>query len=814
MLFNYFKVAIRNIRKFKAFSFINIFGLALAMSVCMLLILMLADQGRYDDFHEKKDRTFRILSDFEGSRQPYATSPFPLASALRTEYALIEESTHLTPIAAGEVSNQKHISDVHGYFADPAFFHVFSFDLKYGDKTSALSSPNSIVISTELARKLFGEENAVGRTVEFSDRQQPAPKEFQGMTAIPWGSFTITGVVNVSDVKSHLKFDALVSVASQPALIAAGKLEDLTNNWEWYFRTYTFVVLPPDKTQVDLTAALNDLVAHHYKGLVSEQVKGFRLLPQELTDVQLGLRANDTDNRMPMIGYYFLGLLAIVIMIAACLNYTSLATARALTRAKEIGVRKISGALRKNLILQFLSESVITSLLSLIVALALLYFIAPAFRGLWVNQYLQFELPHLPSAYLGFTVFALLIGVVAGIYPALHLTRKQPVQALQVLGKASSGRMSLRKILCAGQFVLSLLFITSSILIYNQFRHYLSFDYGFSYENIINVDLQGVDHAKLANELQGLSEVTTISACDVIPSTETNNNTKLRKAGVDGEFQEVGYMNADENFVNNLAIGLVAGKHLPPAGEGSTHFILVNEAAVKAWKYNTPSEILGEVFETPWGSERVEVVGVLKDFRYRLLANSHDIGPLIIRNNPSQFKYLNVKVSSNDLMATMTRLEDLWKKIDPVHPFKYEFYDEQLQSTHAALFDIVSILGFIALIAVVIACMGLLGMAIFTAERKTREVGIRKVLGAGEASILLLLSKEFLYILLLSLLIGAPLSFFLNNLWLQQLPNRVEFGIGTILIGTGMLLALGLLTIGTQVLRASRENPVHALKAE
>ena len=605
MFRNYFKVGIRNILKYKVFSFINVFGLAIAMSVCMLIILMLADQNRYDAFHLKKDRIYRIVSDYEGSRQPYATSPYPVANALKTDYPIVEEATTLMPGVGGDATYLQKVADMRGYFADPSFFDVFSFELDKGDKGSALRQPNSMVISSEMARQLFGDENAVGNTVQFADRQLSFPLRFDGHGSPPvsWGSFTITGVIDETKYKSHLVFDVLVSSSSLPALYAEKKIEDFTNNWEWFFRAYTYVLLDEVKAKEDLSLALNDLVAHKYANLQSDRTKGFKLAAQNLEDVQLRLAGNDTSNRLPLLGYYFLSFLAMVIMISACLNYTNLSIARALTRAKEIGVRKVTGANRKNLLFQFLSESIITALLALAMAIVLLLFIAPAFKGLWVNQYLNFELPSMLSVYLIFIGFALLIGIVAGVYPALYLSKYQPIQALKNLNNMSPGKLGMRKALGISQFVISLFFITTSILVYNQFKHFLAFDYGFNSRNIVNVELQGIDYRKLSNELSAVPGVTTISACDIIPATGTNNNKQLKKAGSDREYEDIGVLKTDENFIHTLDIKLIAGRNLPLAGTASDRFILVNEAMIKKLGYQNPSEIIGEVFEDKWSKE-------------------------------------------------------------------------------------------------------------------------------------------------------------------------------------------------------------------
>jgi putative ABC transport system permease protein len=811
MFKNYLKVGIRNILKYKLFSFINIFGLSLALSVCMLIFLMLADQKRYDQFHFKKDRIYRILS-YGNFRLPYATTPYPVANTLKTEYPIIEEATNLTPGIGGDATYHQRIVEMCGYFTDPSFFHVFSFELEQGDKNTALAAPNSMVITRKLAKQLFQDEDPIGKVIEFADRQLAFPQESDGIGSPPvqWGSFAITGVIDETRYKSHLRFDVLVSSSSQQTLYLENKIEDNTNNWERYFRTYTYVLLNPNKDRADLSTALIDLVADKYVGITAEETKGFKLVEQKLSEIQLDLTNNDTGNRFPRLGYYFLSFLAAVIMLSACLNYTNLSVARALTRAKEIGVRKVTGANRKNLILQFLSESIITALLALTMAVVLLLFIRPAFKGLWINQYLNFELPSTILVYIIFAAFAVLVGILAGVYPALHLSAYQPIKALKNLNSIRPRKLGMRKALTITQFAISLFFITTSILILNQFNHFIKFDYGFNSHSIVNIELQGSDYRKLVNELSAVHGVSTISACDYIPATGTQNGISLKRSGTEEEPRKLTLLLTDENFVDNLEIKLIAGKHLMATSDSSDQFILVNEAAVKAFGYEYPSEIIGQVFETR-NKEMLQVIGVIKDFSLRIPMAEDKINPLIMRNSPFSFKYVNVRIMG-DPSGIIPKLEQKWKSVDQIHPFKYEFFDDQLAQTHQAIFDAVTVLGFIALLAIVIACLGLLGMVIYTAERKTKEVGIRKILGAEDLSIVLLLSKGFFKMLLVSVFIGAPLSYFMNNLWLQKLPNRIEFGFGTVFLGTLIMLVLGLLTIGSQMISVSKGSPIDSLK--
>lgn len=809
---NYFKVSIRNILKYKVFSFINVFGLSVAMAVCMLIMLMLADQKSYDQFHVKKDRIYRIISDEDNSRAPNAVTAFPLGEALRSDYPVVEETTHLVRGIGGELTYNQRTREVHGYFADPAFFSVFSYPLESGDKDQALSLPNTMILTKEYALTLFGDEPPLGKTVELTDRGLLNAGDTQGAGRTSWGSFTITGVLAGTSHKTHLKFDVLVSSASRKVLQESGVVGDLTNNWNDE-QCYTYAVLDPGKHSEDLVAALHDLVSRKYTG--PDVPKGFKLVGQALQEITPGIHVrNEPSSSMPVGAYYFLSLLALLILLSACLNYTNLSTARSLTRAKEIGIRKVSGAYRKNLVYQFLSESVITSLLALAMAFLLLVFIKPAFRGLWINQHLNFDLRGNIPVYFIFVGFALFVGIIAGIYPALRLSRHQPVQALKGSEERRKGRLGMRKALSISQFVISLFFITTSILIYNQVKYFLEFEYGFNAHNIVNIPLQGNDFRKVSEELRSVPGVSAVSGSDIVPATGTENGTSLRISGSEEEYKSVGVLLTDENFADNLSLELVAGKDLPVVTDSMSRSILVNEAAVKALGYSRPAEMIGQLLESKWDSVDLEVVGVVKDFRFKMLLNEDRIGPLMIRNQPGNFQYANVKIASSDLPRTLSALEKRWKQVDAVHPFKYEFFDDQLAAMYRGIFDLVSILGSIAFLAIVIACLGMLGMATLTAERKKKEVGIRKVLGAETLGIALLLSREFLAMLVISVCIGSPMSYFINNLWLQKLPNRIDFGFGTVFLGSLILLVLGAITIGSQTLRASRRNPVETLKME
>ena len=323
-----------------------------------------------------------------------------------------------------------------------------------------------------------------------------------------------------------------------------------------------------------------------------------------------------------------------------------------------------------------------------------------------------------------------------------------------------------------------------------------------------------MEYQKLSTELERIPGISLISACDIIPATGTNNTNEVKVMGSSDEFQAVGVLNIDRNFIGNLGIDLIAGTGFGSNDQTAATQIIVNEAMAKNLGYDAVDAIIGEKFEPKYGEQVLEIIGVVKDFRYKLLLNEDEISPLMLRYNPSQFQYINVKIASPDPMKTISALTNKWKELNPVHPFRYEFMDAELESTHKGIFDVVSIIGFISFLAIFIACLGLLGMTTYTAERRTKEVGIRKFLGAGNLNITILLSKGFLQMLVIAISIGAPLTYFGNQLWLENFPNRVEFGAGTVLLGSSVLLLLGSLTIISQTVRVSRAKVVDTLKME
>jgi putative ABC transport system permease protein len=815
MLFSYLKIGIRNIVKYKVFSFINLFGLALAMSACMLIVLMLVDQKSYDQFNEKRDRTFRILSMRKGSAKPNASSPFPLASTLKASYPIIEEATSLRLGVGGDALYDEHTVPMRGFFADPSFFNVFDYELEKGSKDKALELANSVVITSAFANLLFNEENPVGKTIEFTDRGLGIINMLgKEVPPVRWGSYVVTGVIADKNYKSHLKFDALVSSSSMKVLQDEKKIEDITQDWATYSRTYTYIVLASGKSANDLNTALTDIVAQKYKKI--EHLQGFKLIEQGLTSITPGIYVgNPSSLSLPIDVYYYLASLAIVIMLSACLNYIYLSTARSLIRAKEIGVRKAVGANQRSLIFQFLSESMITAFLAMLVASGLLFFfLKSAFLNLWVNQYLNFDLQPNGTVFIIFIALAITIGLISGGYPALHLSKYKPTAALKGTEIKQPGRLTfgMMKVLSSLQFIISLFFITTSILIFKQFRHFLEFKYEFNPSHIVNIPLQANTYQTLFNEFSAVPGVYNISACSFIPATGMAHGATIRKMGSEETYVQSEILHVDENFFDNLELKVIAGQNLPSVDKSAADFVVVNQATLTALGYKHPSEIVGQLLD--FGGTGVKVMGVVENFRFQTPMTKDEIGPLVLMNRPGEFNFVNVKIASDDLMATVKKLAEKWKSIDDVHPFKYQFFDEELRKANQSLGDLVSIIGYSSILAITIACLGVFGMVTYTTQRREKEVSVRKVLGADDTRILFLLSKEFLALLGISILISAPLTYYVNLSWLESFPNRVDFGIGIICLGIVILLLFGCVAIGAQTIRASKQRPVNSLKVE
>lgn len=812
MLKNYFNTALRNLLKNKTFSFINIVGLAISMSACLLGILIIADQKSYDSFHANKDRIYRINTvGSRGNDMQMATSAFPLGEELVKNITGIEAATSLVRKLGGDVFYNDKIASGGGYFADGGLFKVMDFQLEEGDPNTALSNPFSLIISKAIATQLFYNENPIGKIVKFNDKGIVPGGPETGNRETEYGDFIITGVLKPNPGKTSLPFEMLASISTLPALVKDSIVDFPMNQWDNVWETYTYVLVQKGKTKADLQAKL-DLISE--QKFPPESGNNYRFEAMSLTNITPGpAMGNTTAVTIPEGVLLFLSLLCLIVMLSACLNYTNLSVARSLTRAKEVGIRKVSGATRKQIFFQFITESVLMSFIALIISFFLLLILQPLFNSLWLNRLFQVSFTYNWRILALFMAFSAFVGLVAGFLPAAYIALFNPIQILKSINQIKMFRgITVRKVLLVVQFCVSLIFIVTASLVFQQTNHVFNFDYGFNKENVVNIKLYKTEnYDRFVQEISSNTNINAASACSFPPASGTQNSTMSYKSEDKSDSLQVNYIDIDDECIEVWGLTLIAGKNLPDlASKAGEQAVLVNEKLIQTYHY--PSVALAVGQRLLLDGNFVEIAGVVKDFQF--LNVDRGVEPLVLRNRFNQFGYVTVRINPNHPQQTVSYLETVWKKVNPSTKFEYEFFDKQLLLVHAMLSDAAAVVGFLTLLAVIISCLGLLGMAIYTAETKRKEISIRKVLGSSVQSIIFLLSKNYMLLLGIAVSIAAPAAYFINTMWLQFFASRVIIGPGVMMAGIATLGVLSFFIVFSQAWRISKVNPVTSLRGE
>jgi len=806
------KIGFRNLLKHKVFSFINIFGLALSMSVCLLIISMILGLSEYDRFHDNYERIYRILSKREDHTGLKATSPMPVRYSLLEEYSGIDKIVTFKRGFGGDASYNDRSVPLFGFFCSEELFDIFSFELVQGNPDIALKEPFSVILTKESAKKLFGDVDPLGEIIRFNERGLVLAGIPNKNKSTYLGDYTVKGIIDDFPGKTHLEFDILASMSSLPVLESQGKENALRTDWKNIDKVYSYVLLDMDKDQSYLKSILDDIGKQKYAQFEDYSVS---LVPQPLSKITPGkMYGNPISYRLPVTAIYFLAFLAIIVILTACFNYTNLSMARSLARAKEVGIRKVSGAYRYQIIAQFIGESVLVSVLSLLFAIGLLELLKPAYNALWITQYFKVSFSDDLMIYLIFFVFSLFVGILAGALPSIYLSSFKP---LKVLREASGVKMfkkiTLRKTLIVVQFSISLFFIITTTLIYYQMRYLVGAEYGFDKEEVVNVPLHGNEFETYANVLRGHTGILGVSGSSVVLATGGTTSTIVREIGHLEDSLMVSQMSADRNFIKNLGLKLKAGSGFPEImSENGEQTLLVNETAAKKLGFENVHEIIGQSFLLGDLDNPLTVTGVLNDFHYSNLIS--EIGPFIIRYIPDDFRYVNIKIDPFHQDKVLSFMESEWKKIDSNNPFEPDFMSHQLEYSHAFIGDVGYVVGFISMIAISIASLGLLGMVIFVTQTRVKEIGIRKVHGANTRDIIFLLSRGFIFMLIISVFIATPLAKIVNNAWLIEFAVRVDFGFEVIFIGILIMLFLGIATILSQTIRTARTNTSDILRYE
>ncbi|MCS3860310.1 putative ABC transport system permease protein [Salinibacter ruber] len=797
MLRNYIKIALRTLWRQKGITAINVLGLAAGMAVCLLVGLLFWDQGTHDDFHPDSERLHRVTTTHQGNNpDPYASSPARLAPVLRTGVTGIEAATRLRRTDR-TVSQDNRGFRARGLYAEPQFFDLFGFRLEAGSAAEALSDPYSAVITQNLATRLYGDQNPMGRTFQLTEV----------------GCFTVTGVVNRDAYRSHLDFDVLYSFAT----IRQTRSDEIERDWTQGLSYYTYLRLAPGTTPEDVGPSLRSIEDQY---LPPESAEGtppsqFQLQPLSALPLSEALPNEIATGMLPASVGYFLGILATLVLLAAGFNYVNLSTARSLTRAREVGIRKTVGARRRQVMGQFVAEGAVVSLLALGLALVLLQGLVPLYNQLSIHQTLaaQIDVRQGPLVYGAFVLFALAVGGLAGLYPAWHLSKFRPAQVLKASGQSETpglGWTAPRKVLTVLQFTVAIVVIVTAALVYQQVQHMKQRDKeGVQTDHVGRVALQDAPLGPFRQEARGISGVEQVGAVRNLPlSGQTGGRLPLNR---EKESVSARYYPADHEALQILGIPLTTTDDWSEARFESGQVIVANEAATRALGFESAKSALGAL--VMMDTTQVRIAAITPNF-YTRFTESPDL-PVVFRYDPVEFRAVIAEVTPSQEQATLTALSTTWQQFDSVNPPDVRLYDEIVRSgIITPIAEAGGVLALAAVLAALIGCLGLLGIATYTVQTRTREIGIRKALGATVPSVVGFLSKDFLWLVGAAVGLGLPLAWWLNRLWLRGFAYRIELGVWTFALSAVGLGVLAFLAVVSQTVRAARTDPAQTLRDE
>jgi putative ABC transport system permease protein len=799
MIGSYIKTSGRNIVRNKLFSAINIAGLAISMAVGLVMIGVLSDIFSYDQFHENHKRIYRVISHYQYLEQKdrnfMATTSLKAAKAIQETFSAPEEVAILRRDFSGDLKAGEKIIPLSGFWANPALFKVFSFQLLKGNPATALKDPFSILLTEKSAKKLFRSEEAIGKALILNNDKQ----------------YTITGIVKDPPFFSHIQFDMLGSLSTREIII-----KDNKNEWAWdnVWNTWVYLLLPKDADLKAMKAGLDELSKQEDPSLKHTHIE---LALQPLDKIMMGEDlGNQIGSTMGRSTLWIFGGLSFIVILSAGFNYTNLSIARSLKRTREVGIRKVIGALKGDVMGQFIIEAVIISLWALALAVLLFLLLKPYFLGIEPSIQKIFLLDLSPTLLLYFLGFAVIVGMAAGFFPAMFFSG---INAVQVLKNSTNSaffrKLTTRKVLIVFQYCISIIFITSTVIVYKQYKHYVAFDLGFKTENILNIRLQGNKANVLRKELSELPEVKGISQSMMVTSVGNYWGTNMKYYANPNDSAGVYYNTVDENYLPLHEHKLLAGRNFSAKADSLETEVIVNQQVLKRFNIagQNPAKAIDEIVKVD--GKDLRIIGVMKDFHYGRANGRNSQTEVVLRYSSKNAEVLNIRIQSTDLLATHAKIEAIWKKLDNVHPLEAKFYNDQIEEAFAGLKASVKMAGFLSFLAICIASLGLLGMVVFTTETRLKEISIRKVLGASEGRLLFLLGKGFLLLLAIATLISIPLTIlFFEMIAFPELANHAPLSIPEMFLGVLSVLAIALIMIGSQTLKVARTNPAEVLKAE
>lgn len=819
MFRNYFKIAIRNLVKNRTYSVINILGLTFGLTCFMLIGLYLFDELTFDSQHKKADRIYRVIGHKKNNNEnlTIAAGAYMLAEEAKKTIPEIENTARFTRTGRANLENPENTNTFYQTVtvANNAFMELFDFAPVAGDPKTALKEPNSIVLTEDLARQFFNRTDVVGKLVKWQFMDQP---------------LKVTAVIKNHPNNSSFDFASVYSEATwlNDTSFARNALQDWTSD---NYSVYTLLKANanPDVVSKKITQLVN---SHSHP--IAGSTLNFSLQP--LRDIHLrsegivdGARNSNVDAISNGSLFYIkiFALVALFILFIACINYMNLTTARATSRSKEIGVRKASGAYRGQLIRQFMLESVLISLFSFLLAVCMVNLLLPPFNQ-FVNKHLTFGLHTDYRIWLYAIIAAAITAIASGSYPAFVLSRFNPVLLVKGIKSTSKGDLSLRKGLVIFQFTISVVLIIATIVLFLQVRYINTKDLGFDKDLLLVVDINSGKVRNAANvintEFAKIPHVKGVSTTSRVPGEwKTIPTVKIKSEGSNEDYKVSYFLGVDEHFANTFQVKLLNGRNF--AGDNDTTSVVINEAAAHALNI---SEASGQQVEIPMvafggsyfnlGNNKVfkaRVIGIAKDFNFQSLREK--ISPLVMgyQYNPvHNIDYFTAKVDGKDPNGTLDKMKGVLAKIDASHLFEYHYLDQQLANFYQEDLRRQKIVIWSAMAAIFIACMGLFGLAAFATQQRIKEIGVRKVLGASVTSIATLLSKDFIKLVVISIILASPVAYLLMNRWLQEFAFRIHID-WWIFIGAGIIaLLIALVTVSFQAIKAGRANPVKSLRTE
>lgn len=805
MLLNYFKIAFRTLLKFKGYAFINLFGLALGLTTGILIMIYILDEISYDKFHTKLDRIYRVETLFTAAKSTpdesgLPTNGWPIGNVLRKDYPEVE-SVWYTRGASNLLINYegKHIRE-RAQYSSPEFFDFFSFPLLEGNASKALTDPYSIVITKAMERKYFGGQSALNKTLIMNDTMQ----------------FIVTGVLETMPSNSHIQLDMLVSFSTYTTVVNP----EFDYNDGWGQINMTNYVLLKEGANVDNFKAKARGI---YTERAGEMLKNWgveaSVLFTPMEKVYLTSKANNIGPLSSIDRIYMMAGIAVFVIMLACINFVNLATARSVYRAKEVGLRKVAGSTRQGLIRQFLSESFVLTILALVIAIALTGLFLPSFNQLLNKNYEILTLTN-ASIVSGTVILVLIVSLLAGYYPAMVMSALRPAEVLKGKIQSSARGIQLRRTLVVFQFIISATLVVGTLIVLDQLKFMQQQDLGFDKDEIFVINAgrarskNSEAFATLKKELEALTVVGSVSRANSLPGTPGWRGQVSYPEGKTGDDAvSVEYMAVDEHYLPTLGLQLIIGDNFDIAHQVELEEgLILNEAAVAAYGWLSPEEAMGKKIVSPSGTPEGTVIGVVKN--YHQMGLQQKIESMVMDYNPQQSNMYAIRYKAADTQHLIASVQNLWKKTFPGYDFNYFFLDQDFEKQYQAEQRLANVFSLFAVVTILIAAIGLIGLVSFMVVSKTKEVGVRKVLGASVFSITKLLSKEFIVLVIVANVLAIPIAWYFATNWLQQFAYRTQLNPMLFVWTTLIAIGITLLAVSYQTIRAAMADPVKSLRYE